>query len=488
MQILRKYTARVFILKGESMKKPLLILALLCVPLARGQSSFQNPLQGPITATSAACAVAGDQSCVWQKLALAASVATVQVSGTFSATLTVEANNGGANFSTLGTITTAGTTSYVVAGFTDFRVRASAYTSGTAFVTINSSPAPSGGVTSGTADPTGNACAANTLYVQTTTGKLYSCDAGVFAIVSGGGSTVSITATSPIVITPSPTTGTGVISAPTVVTSAAAITNNVLAKGSGGAQGLANSAETDNGATFSTTLPLASSGASSATVPALSLTGTMTPLTGNPVPYVYYSPGTVNPTFNGTGSGVVFNGPSGFGGHMFEGFVNGSSSKWFVDTNGTINAGSSGAYVLSGSNGLFTTYGQKGTAGEGVSAIFASVATTGATTTQSGTLRVGGAVAPAGTYRVSTYMVVTTANTLGNLDVSIGWNDGTAARTATNGTNGQPTDISTGATNFAQGSTIVVANGVNDITYAFTVTQTTGTSTFSNFATLERLR
>lgn len=171
------------------MKKSLLfILALLCVPLARGQSSFQNPLQGPITSTSAACAVAGDQSCVWQKLSANAAVATVQVSGTFSATLTVEANNGGANFTTLGTITTAGTTSYVVAGFTDFRVRASAYTSGTAFTTINSSPAPSGGVTSGTADPTGNACTPNQLFVRTTTGALYTCKAGVFAISSGGAS------------------------------------------------------------------------------------------------------------------------------------------------------------------------------------------------------------------------------------------------------------------------------------------------------------
>jgi hypothetical protein len=325
------------------MKKQLFlfILALLCVPLAHGQS-FQNPLQGPITSTSAACAVAGDQSCVWQKLSATASVATVQVSGTFSATLTVEANNGGASFTTLGTITTAGTTSYVVAGFTDFRVRASAYTSGTAFTTINSSSAPSGGVTSGTADATGNACAANALYVRTTNGALYTCNAGVFAIVGGGGGTVtSVSGSAPIVSsggnTPAiscptcvtspaaltantlvigggaqaasalgslgttttllhgnaagaPTYGpvalatdvsgqlpiaavgsaglsgtspiaiasTGVISCPTCNTSAAAITSNVLPKGSGGAQGLANSSITDNGTNVTASEPIVS--------------------------------------------------------------------------------------------------------------------------------------------------------------------------------------------------------------------------------------
>jgi hypothetical protein len=226
------FIATGFILKRNSMRKLLFILALLCVPLARGQSSFQNPLQGPITATSANCAVAGDQSCVWQKLAANAAVATVQVSGTFSATLTVEANNGGANFTALGTITTAGTTSYVVAGFTDFRVRASAYTSGTAFVTINSSIAPSGGVTSGTGAPTGS-CTANQIYVNQSNGNLYSCSGGSWVLSGGGGSgtVTNIATTGPI--SGGPITTTGTISCPTCTTSAGSLASGNIVTGAG---------------------------------------------------------------------------------------------------------------------------------------------------------------------------------------------------------------------------------------------------------------
>ena len=322
------------------MRKLLFILALLCVPLARGQSSFQNPLQGPITSASAACAVAGDQSCVWQKLAANAAVATVQVSGTFSATLTVEANNGGANFTTLGTITTASTTSYVVSAFMDFRVRASAYTSGTAVVTINSSSAPSGGVTSGTADPTGNACAPNSVYVQTTTGNFYTCKAGVFAIV-GGSSSVSITGTAPIVVTPSPTTGTGVISAPTVVTSAAAITNNVIPKGSGGAQGLANSSITDNGTTVVTTEPLSTSANGALSQAALGATGTILTTGGSgtttfPFFFLSASGATAATTWNTAGTAFGINTPSGFTGNSVDIKINGGATSAF-----TINAGGS---------------------------------------------------------------------------------------------------------------------------------------------------
>lgn len=98
------------------------------------------------------------------------------------------------------------------------------------------------------------------------------------------------------------------------------------------------------------------------------------------------------------------------------------------------------------------------------------VKATGAVSSASGTLRPGGGIASAGTYRVSIYMVVTANPSAGSLDVNIGWNDGTAARTATNGTNGMPANISTAATNFAQGQTIVEADGINDITWAFTLT------------------
>jgi len=117
----------------------------------------------------------------------------------------------------------------------------------------------------------------------------------------------------------------------------------------------------------------------------------------------------------------------------------------------------------------------------------AAPSTVAHTTNFTGNLRVAGAIAPAGLYEVSIYMVVTVPNTTGTLDVSIGWNDGTAARTATNGTNGMPADISTAATNMAQGSVVVLADGVNDITYAFTITQTLGTASYSAFASLRRI-
>src|SRR5262249_41354837 len=65
-----------------------------------------------------------------------------------------------------------------------------------------------------------------------------------------GGTVTNIATTSPI--TGGPITTTGTIACPTCNTSASAITNNVLPKGSGGAQGLANSSVSDDGTTVST--------------------------------------------------------------------------------------------------------------------------------------------------------------------------------------------------------------------------------------------
>lgn len=235
MQILRKYTARVFILKGESMKKSLLILALLCAPLTWAQDPY--PLStsrgGNITSTNAACV---PSACVGIGLSSSFSaVITVGVTGTYSATLAIEeSQDGGTTWTSAGTsLTSTGTTSYVIAGFTNFRVRASAYVSGNAGVNLQVSNAPSGGVTSGTADPTGNACAPNALYVLTTNGALYTCKAGVFALLSGGstGTVTSIATTGPI--SGGTITTTGTISCPTCTTSAAALTNNAVVLGAG---------------------------------------------------------------------------------------------------------------------------------------------------------------------------------------------------------------------------------------------------------------
>jgi hypothetical protein len=71
----------------------------------------------------------------------------------------------------------------------------------------------------------------------------------------GAVGSAGLSGTAPITISAA-----GAIACPTCNTSAAAITSNVLPKGSGGAQGLANSSITDNGTTVSTTEPFSTTG------------------------------------------------------------------------------------------------------------------------------------------------------------------------------------------------------------------------------------
>src|SRR5678815_2176562 len=73
-----------------------------------------------------------------------------------------------------------------------------------------------------TVDPTGQTCNATRMNEKTPDGKIYTCQNGHMAQIQAGSapSTTSITCTSPVVCTPSPITGTGVVSAPTAVTQA----------------------------------------------------------------------------------------------------------------------------------------------------------------------------------------------------------------------------------------------------------------------------
>ena len=104
-------------------------------------ASLSNPFGGAIFATSSNCSVAA--SCVWMKLQPNMGTVAVTITGTFSAPLTIEeASDGGFNFTSVGT--TSGTLTaqqYSVAGMTDFRVRATAYTSGLANVSLQASSA-----------------------------------------------------------------------------------------------------------------------------------------------------------------------------------------------------------------------------------------------------------------------------------------------------------------------------------------------------------
>jgi hypothetical protein len=93
------------------------------------------------------------------------------------------------------------------------------------------------------------------------------------------------------------------------------------------------------------------------------------------------------------------------------------------------------------------------------------------TTSASGVLRLpGNVIPPAGVYRVCVNFYMQANPSAGNLDVAVGWNDGTATRSATNGTLGAPADISTAALNVAQGKIVVVSDGIHDITWSMTLT------------------
>lgn len=98
-------------------------------------------------------------------------------------------------------------------------------------------------------------------------------------------------------------------------------------------------------------------------------------------------------------------------------------------------------------------------------------------------LQVNAGIAPQGLYRVVYYAVATTAGTSGTLDVTIGWNDGTAARTDVN-----TPAITFGATNYASKTVIVKANGAANVTYSTTVTSPVGSPAYALYITMERLQ
>lgn len=90
----------------------------------------------------------------------------------------------------------------------------------------------------------------------------------------------------------------------------------------------------------------------------------------------------------------------------------------------------------------------------------ASASAVAVTTNQSGNLRLCGSVLPAGLYRISMYVVVTTTGS-GNISMTITWNDGTASQSFS------PSNISTTVLGtIAQFDIVVLSDGIHDITYA----------------------
>lgn len=98
------------------------------------------------------------------------------------------------------------------------------------------------------------------------------------------------------------------------------------------------------------------------------------------------------------------------------------------------------------------------------------VVLTQTTTSKSGIFLINGVRPPAGIYRVGANFWLQANPSAGTLDISIGWFDGTQARTATNGTNGMPADISTSALNVALGTSEFFSDGSHDITWSMTLT------------------
>lgn len=121
------------------MKTKLLFL-ITFLAMAGGSAFAQSAapiVGGNISASSTNCTTSF--SCVWESaLPANAGTTTINIAGTFSATLLVEeSNNGGQSWSTAATLSSVGTTTYSTNGFTDIRVRCSAFTSGSAAVTIS---------------------------------------------------------------------------------------------------------------------------------------------------------------------------------------------------------------------------------------------------------------------------------------------------------------------------------------------------------------
>lgn len=165
------------------MRKLLPALLLFLASSLAAQTSYQNG--GNITSSGASC---GATNCVALELPANSATLTVGVTGTFSATLAVEeSQDGGFTWTSAGsTLTAQGTTVYFVAGFTNFRVRASAFVSGNAGVNLQASIAASGGTSFGSGPPTGS-CTPSQQYVDTTGATLYICPAGTWVAVGSGG-------------------------------------------------------------------------------------------------------------------------------------------------------------------------------------------------------------------------------------------------------------------------------------------------------------
>jgi hypothetical protein len=124
----------------------LAVLLLAVVPAAAQNVAFTKT--GALTATNASCTAT---ACVSMPVTSGSNAIGVQITGTFTGTVTFEGSVDGTNYVTTavvpvgttrtltGTATAAGVWQWNVSGLTAIRARCTAFTSGTINVTINRS-------------------------------------------------------------------------------------------------------------------------------------------------------------------------------------------------------------------------------------------------------------------------------------------------------------------------------------------------------------
>lgn len=126
--------------EANHMKLKIAVLTLLCAAFGGSlfaQKSPSNPVGANITVADAGtCSTVN--SFLWQQLPNNAGTTTVNLAGTFVATVTIrESNNGGSTWTTATTLSAAGTTTFSTNGFTDICADVTAYTSGTVQVSLS---------------------------------------------------------------------------------------------------------------------------------------------------------------------------------------------------------------------------------------------------------------------------------------------------------------------------------------------------------------
>ena len=124
-----------------------------------------------------------------------------------------------------------------------------------------------------------------------------------------------------------------------------------------------------------------------------------------------------------------------------------------------------------------SSYNGAATAGIGTTPVYAAVSLTNQSANNSGNIQVGGAIAPAGQYRLSYYAATRTAGA-GNVALTFGWNDGISAKT-------YPAILTLIANAVIQSAgQCIVTSGASNITYSAVYT---ATGAYDLYISLERL-